>query len=148
MGTNYYLHRKPPCATCGKPDEEPLHIGKSSGGWCFSLHVIPEDGIHDLGDWRREWNQPGSVIMNEYGERVPVSEMDAEITERKWKRNFEGKWWGSPVGFTGLEYASEAAFHRKNHSERGPNGLLRHAIGDYCVGHGEGTWDYIPGDFS
>ena len=41
MGTNYYLHKKPPCEACGH-EPAPLHIGKSSGGWCFSLHVIPE----------------------------------------------------------------------------------------------------------
>jgi hypothetical protein len=26
-------------------------FGKSSGGWTFSLHVYPEDGIKDLADW-------------------------------------------------------------------------------------------------
>lgn len=50
MGTNYYLHTKPDCECCGR-GFEPLHIGKSSGGWCFSLHVMPEDNINTLDDW-------------------------------------------------------------------------------------------------
>jgi hypothetical protein len=37
----------------------------------------------------------------------------------------------------------------KNHAELGPNGLLRSKVDDvHCIGHGEGTYDYIAGDFS
>ena len=46
MGTNYYLHRPRTneCEHCGRADEAPpLHIGKSSSGWCFSLHVRRAD---------------------------------------------------------------------------------------------------------
>jgi hypothetical protein len=35
-----------------------------------------------------------------------------------------------------------------NHAERGPNNLLRHQIGEGCIGHGAGTWDLIEGGFS
>ncbi len=55
MGTNYYLHEKPDCECCGRPFEA-LHIGKSSSGWCFSLHVMPEDMINTLDDWRSKWS--------------------------------------------------------------------------------------------
>lgn len=81
MGTNYYLHPKPPCTACGRPHEA-LHIGKSSSGWCFSLHVMPEDGIASLDDWRRLWSQPEARILDEYGEPVTVDEMERKITER------------------------------------------------------------------
>lgn len=114
MGTNYYLHQKPDCECCGRPFE-PLHIGKSSGGWCFALHVMPDDNINTLDDWRVLWLSPGVYIRNEYGERISVDEMESIITKRKWKHEL----------------------------------MLRHEIdGTHCVGHGEGTWDYISGWFS
>lgn len=113
MGTNYYLHLKPDCKCCGRPFE-PLHIGKSSGGWCFALHVMPDDCINTLDDWRALWSAPSALIRNEYGEVITPVEMERVITERKWH--------GGPV--------------------------KRHSGDMYCVGHGEGTWDYIIGEFS
>lgn len=142
MGTNYYLHQKPDCECCGR-SYEPLHIGKSSGGWCFSLHVMPEDGIHTLDDWRALWSAPGAYIRNEYGERVSSEELERIITERRNDRGWDDRQWSI------MGYGSEANFHLYNHSERGPFGLLRHKIdGRHCIGHGEGTWDYIVGEFS
>lgn len=115
MGTNYYLHTEPPCECCGKPRGEELHIGKSSGGWCFSLHVIPDDSINTLDDWRHLFSKPGSYIRNEYGERVTVDQMLKTITERSWRGEFP----------------------------------QRHELdGRHCIGHGDGTWDYITGEFS
>lgn len=84
MGTNYYLHTKPDCECCGR-DFPPMHIGKSSGGWCFSLHVMPEDNINTLEDWRELWRQPESFIRNEYSEKVPIEEMEKIITNRSYR---------------------------------------------------------------
>jgi len=140
MGTNYYLHDKPDCNCCGRPFEA-LHIGKSSGGWCFSLHVIPGDNINTLDDWRALWSKPGAFIRDEYGEQITAQQMNKIITERGREFNWaRPNWWG--------HYQSEAQFHGMNHSERGPKGLLRYRIGAHCIGHGEGTWDYIKGEFS
>lgn len=137
MGTNYYLHRNA-CPHCGRGDE-PLHIGKSSGGWCFTLHVDPEIPVGDLSDWRALWAT--GVIKDEYGAVVTVAEMEATITERI-GRPFDAQDWS----VTG--YQNEAQFHKLNNSERGPNGLLRHQIGQYCLKHGDGTWDCCSGEFS
>ena len=66
MGTNYYLHEPPTnkCEHCGRQDEkEPLHIGKSSVGWVFALHIIPEMGIEDLEDWIPLFNSGASMTM-------------------------------------------------------------------------------------
>jgi hypothetical protein len=140
MGTNYYLHQKPDCECCGRA-YEPLHIGKSSVGWVFALHVIPEDGIRTLDDWRRLWSAPGSYIRDEYGNRLPPDEMLRRITERQNPRGWDdGPRWAC--------YGSETESHEVNHSQRGPNGLLRRGIGRYCIGHGDGTWDYMVGEFS
>lgn len=87
MGTNYYLHTKPDCKCCGRPFEA-LHIGKSSAGWCFALHVFPEEGINTLQEWRELWSKSGSFIRDEYGQDISVSEIERLITERRWKGKF------------------------------------------------------------
>lgn len=138
MGTNYYLHEKPACESCGR-GYEAKHIGKSSAGWCFSLHVIPEDGINDIDDWERLWSAPGAYIEDEYGARVSAEEIRIVIMARARKED----WDKAPFG-----YPSWEDFHRDNHSEPGPVGLLRHQLGRYCLKHGAGTWDCIPGEFS
>lgn len=133
MGTNYYFTpaHAGPCEHCGRSDAtEVLHIGKSSAGWVFALHVIPENGIHDLEDWVRLF--PTGRIRDEYGQDVTAEEMVDTITKRAGR------------GFA----RCDAAFHRDNFSEEGPNGLLRHRINQYCTKHGAGTWDCMPGEFS
>lgn len=78
MGTNYYLHELPGSAKYPRN----LHIGKSSGGWAFALHVIPEDDINSLDDWRNLWNGPWTCIKNEYGDKVSPKELEVIITKR------------------------------------------------------------------
>lgn len=141
MGTNYYLHTKPcPCCGVTKP---PIHIGKSSGGWVFALHISPNDGINTLDDWRKEWAKPNIEIRDEYDGVILPEEMEKCITDRRWRNQFDNFDWTM-----GGAYKDEADFHAKNGSERGPNNLLRYKIGMWCKGHGEGTWDYVLGDFS
>ena len=126
MGTNYYA-RLDTCPHCGHPREE-LHIGKSSYGWCFALHVYPERGIHDLPDWEALWKKPTTAIFNGYNESLTAQEMLAEVTERV---------------YTGRVPASEE-YLRENCATRGPNNLLR----DVRARPGTGTWDCCEGDFS
>ena len=104
MGTNYYLHEKPSCDECGRPYDA-LHIGKSSGGWCFSLHVIPDEGLNSLDDWRERWSRPGRHIASEYGDDVPIAEMEDIICNRSWERT------DSP---------RDPEFLRRNEAELGP----------------------------
>jgi hypothetical protein len=134
MGTNYYLHEpeENACAHCGRSDKgRVLHIGKSSGGWCFSLHVIPDAGINTLDDWRALWSR--GEIRNECGDTVKPEYMEDTITSRGARRG--------PEDIT-------QSWLRNNGAEIGPRGLARHQIGSHCIGHGEGTWDYILGEFS
>jgi len=133
MGTNYYWYPSPPCKECGR-EYDPKHIGKSSGGWCFSLHVIPDENINDLLDWEKLWGIPRSEIKDEYGKIFSASEMLSIIKERKWGKR------GSDNG---------NKWYLENHAEHGPNGLARSSIdGRHCIGHGEGTWDLVIGEFS
>jgi len=130
MSTNYYLQNKP-CSHCGIVDSKSiLHIGKSSRGWCFGLHVMPECGICSLDDWRLLFQEPSREIVDEYGRRIGVDQMLSIVTERSWRRPPEFQW---DCGA---------------YAEPGPNGLYRHKIiPDWCIGHGEGTWDCIVGEF-
>ena len=130
MGTNYYWHKKPPCECCGRP-YEPLHIGKSSSGWVFTLHIIPEEGINDLPDLEKLWSIPDSKIKNEYGDEILPNEMQNIITNRY--RD---------------DAPSERFDYKANHAEPGPNNLVRYKLDRYCIKHGAGTWDCVVGDFS
>ena len=132
MGTNYYF-REAVCPTCGRSDD--LHIGKSSCGWCFSLHVYPEKGINDLPDWQKLWDKPGSEIVDEYGSSIGTGQMIQYITERgfPWK----------------IFNEHETGWCLANHAIPGPNGLARHALEEgRFIGHGAGTWDLEIGEFS
>ena len=136
MGTNYYWIRETNiCNHCGRRDEERLHIGKSSAGWYFHLHIIKEESINNLDDWTKKFYIPGSKIKDEYGFVTTPGELLTIISERK----------GIP--FKSKE--EEEEFHKYNGSEDGQNNLVRSTIdGVNCVGHGEGPWDYVTGEFS
>ena len=104
-----------------------MHIGKSSGGCVFSLHVYPEQGINTLEDWLPLLDT--GVIIDEYGEGYSKNDLLRVITNRLWLA---------------------AYLHDPGpDAEHGPNGLLRNRVdGIYCIGHGPGTYDYIVGEFS
>lgn len=74
MGTNYYARYDNcdcNCPNCGLKDIE-YHIGKSSAGWAFSLHVDPTDGVHDLEDILTLIVKTNATIYNEYEEMVSM----------------------------------------------------------------------------
>ena len=135
LGTNYYAAKavKPPCDQCGRFDEDDrLHIGKSSAGWCFGLQVIPERGLNSLADWKQHLSAIGIIIEDEYGNRVSLKEMISIIAERHRP---------DPPDWDQERYAANSA-------EPGPNNMIRRSLGQYCVGHGDGSFDYILGYFS
>lgn len=148
MGTNYYLHiPEKNCPMCGHNESTVLHIGKSSGGWCFALHIIPERGLKNLNDWRDLWEQHG-IVKDEYGNHVSAEKLERIITERTWgpKDGQEGQ-----TEWRLLHPKPDESFLAANYAERGPRGLVRAKIdGVHCVGHADnaGTWDYIQGEFN
>jgi len=136
MGTNYYWYRAETnkCEHYGRSDKsEPVHIGKSSSGWCFSLHVSSDSQFppSTFDDWKDLFYWEDSYIEDEYGHKVSAEIMISIITERKHKDR------------------GDSFDYERNHAEPGPNNLVRYKIdGSHCIGHGDGTWDYITGDFS
>lgn len=145
MGTNYYaeVEKTSTCECCGAhKNVTELHVGKSSAGWCFSMHVHPEHGINNFNDWVVILKN--ATIRDEYHDSISFDRMIDIITKREGHRSFDNWSYDSRI----FPYRDEQDFHNRNQSERGPNNLLRHRIGDFCVGHGEGTYDYIARDFS
>jgi len=134
MGTHYYaiVKESPVCdkvkSDCPKIEKR-LHIGKSSGGWCFALRVYPERGLVSLASWKNFFKR--HKLFDEYGRLVHADEMVNIITDR----SFDGQWADKDLA--------------ENHAERGPNNLARSRVDGYrCVGNGLGTWDYFLGEFS
>lgn len=79
MGTNFYHVEQPPCECC-KREYPSRHIGKSSMGWAFALHVYPDDGINSLDDW--EQRLKSGAIFDEYGARISRDEMIERVVNR------------------------------------------------------------------
>ena len=131
MGTNYYWQEpaSDPCESCGRFDvARELHIGKSSDGWCFALHVDPENGPRNFAEWEDRWRE--GKIVDECGSPLTPEAMRAIIAERSSATYPSGAWLS------------------ENNAQRGPAGLVRSRLGGHCVGHGSGTWDLITGEFS
>jgi hypothetical protein len=98
-----------------------IHIGKSSGGWCFSLHVYPVFGLHTLTDWKNFAARlvgEGWRVEDEYGTEHTLADLWRVVEREGWNRDD-----GRP--------------------------FLRHYVdGVHCIGHGDGHYDYSIGDFS
>jgi hypothetical protein len=145
MGTNYYMkkgqyvpeadydHPLSGLIREGTGRPAAIHIGKSSYGWCFSLHVMPQYGIHDLTDWRAfavRLLGEGWRIEDEYGEAFTAEELWRVVERADWERQ----------EVTNCDQLKLPAAVRP---------LQRHDVdGDHCIGNGEGFYDYIVGEFS
>lgn len=124
MGTNYYAR-----VNLGGPVLR-VHIGKSSRGWCFGLHVTDE--ITSLDDWRAVFAQPLVSIVDEYDEIIPASAMLDIITKR-----------------TGRTMPLDAEWLHRNHAALGPNNLARHTYkATLPPNPATDTYDLCTGDFS
>ena len=151
MGTNYYYetYEAPPCKHCGRYDlHERLHIGKSSMGWVFTMHIHPNENIHTLDGWVRYMDLNPGTIKCEDNQVLSREELLKVITERSrpepvTEKSINSVHWG---------YESLKDYYRKNYAEPGPKNLMRHSmkLDKNCVGHAEneGTWSYFIGEFS
>jgi hypothetical protein len=159
MGTNYYLatlneeyDAKCPIKRKTEARYNMTHLGKSSGGWTFALHVYPERSIYTLDCWVREMQEYDSkdslLIFDEYYQTHTLQEFLNVVRDRHsdetWdemeKRIKESKFYN--------DYTNLDSFLARNHAVRGPNFLLRRKLDDYhCISYGEGTWDHVIGEF-
>ena len=134
MGTNYYVKNSL------NPETDFLHIGKSSGGWFFMLHVVPEMGLNDLPDWVNYFE--GREILDSGGNRIFTDEMVNIISKRSGDvvtpepGNFSRY-----DGFASMLQRNGAIYVKDKR-------LIRRKFIAPCVGHGAGTWDLVIGNFS
>lgn len=130
MSTNYYIKEK---SMLGEKFDHLIHIGLSSYGWCFQLHVIPEKGINNLDDWKKIFkliDNNKSHIVDEYDRKISYNEMIRIIENRN------------------IDNSNQISSCKKNNAEYELNNLKRSTLDSRCIGHGNGTYDYIVGDFS
>lgn len=136
MGTNYFLHSQQ-CPHCGVERKDKMHLGKSSAGWCFSLHVYPE---LELNNWFDMWEyisfcteEEGYEIKDEYGDAIDSDLFFIIVWDRHSKQPHDAEWL------------------RKNYAKPGPFGLARHIVdGKHCIGNAglNAPIDYFIGEFS
>lgn len=79
MGTNYYVVEDV-CPHCNRGADK-IHIGKSSGGWPFTVHVIPENGINSWQDWHTFLKDKN--IQDEYGRNVSLDELNELVVSKR-----------------------------------------------------------------
>lgn len=144
MGTNYYLEFRRPVgwhftdeqldleADHAQADPVSLHIGKSSVGWVFGLHVIPALGIGSLSSWITRITEAmvrhEGRIVNEYGNPIDFGTLMDIICLGKGHRELTPEWLRENGAYT-------------NHSARG---LARRNTAK----PGPGAWDLCSGRFS
>ncbi len=142
MGTNYYAH----AITDDGPTR--LHVGKSSLGWCFALHVHPEHNINGLDDWRAVMGRPSTEIVDEYGDNHTPAEMLATITERSWPGQQSADLVAVLADY-GIPKLRDDRWWADNHAVPGPNGLARHTHDAALPPNpATDTYDLCRGDFS
>jgi len=151
MGTNHYLvypeQVDVECRCCGhvKTEHKKLHLGKSSCGWVYSLHIYPHDKdfpISSLDDMLSKISdvvEKGGWIENEYEEK---------LTKDEWLKIVKDCSHPIPIEEREKIAGSKWQYHARYKNPHGPNNLYRHHIDGFCIGYGEGTWDLFVGDFS
>jgi hypothetical protein len=134
MGTNYYVKEEiqEECPVCHHREvTNEIHIGKSSAGWCFALHAIPELGLNNWHNWLVFLQD--KKIKDEYGNDISLKEFKSIVLDRA----YSARSW--------VAYNSWEKFHQFNRSIQGPNGLIRSA--DNVGNGGHEPWDMIEGEF-
>lgn len=116
MGNNYYLHRDV-CSLC-KRGSDILHIGKSSYGWLFSLHVEDPNPVDPTPSTLEEWikllSDPQNVIKDEYDIEVSLEEFLKIIKDRKSIPDPKPSFTTSNKDYDTLLFEEKFAYIRKN----------------------------------
>ena len=163
MGTNYYwlrpneAYEEHEISRLVQPKYEMVHIGRSSAGWCFKLHVYPNGynglDINSWAQWKRLFKDLGDdlILVNEYYEKIDLDYLKTVVEDRSSSQDWEtfdkelreGKY----KFYRDIKNLDE--FLRRNSAIKGPNNLMRSKIDNrHCIGHADGPWDYMVGEFS
>ena len=141
MGTNYYIRQKE-CQHCHhRPDD--IHIGKSSAGWVFALHV--DDQFKCLDDYINYVKDNDLKIHNEYDEEIDVDSFKSICLDRGMSITIE-----QSTNCHNHLYKTTLTVQQyldRNHAVEGPRNLLRSKIDGHCIGY-DGDIDLIQSDFS
>lgn len=128
MSTNFYFRDSEAIASGNPWVVEGFHIGKSSVGWAFQLHVfeVCREGrvvlsIQSLDDWylfieKCQMESARYQIFDEYGVKYSLEDLLRVIQNRIMLN-------GAAVRHSDID-------------------------GLHCVGRGDGTWDLVKGEFS
>lgn len=118
-------------------DKFRYHIGKSSFGWTFSLHIKPPfiNGIKEI----ERFLSLQSVHVEDQNKNILTKD---EMLSIIYNRIGEDKWWN--------EITQEWLDQRD--AIKDPRNLVRFKVGDIdvhvkCIGYEDGPWDLIVGDF-
>jgi hypothetical protein len=87
MGCNFYSVKTESyqCDKCSAIHEgERYHIGKSSGGWAFTLHVSPSDNIYNYEDVMKIVDN-SLYILDEYDRVITKEALIDTMLNRTWK---------------------------------------------------------------
>lgn len=114
MGTNFYWHKEGErCPTCGRHDDEELHIGKSSVGWEFSFRGYPELGLTSWAAWKNKLQEDGGKIVSEYGNALSLEEFRKKVEDRQHPSGLRNSVHTDP---TGWKDAFGYGFHEREFS--------------------------------
>lgn len=85
MGTNFYLEL--PESTAKHFESNPIHIGKSSAGWVFTLNAKQTKATASVLVCLDTWEKwvpylKMGVIVDEYGSKVTYEEFVFRVTEK------------------------------------------------------------------
>lgn len=133
-------------------------IGEHNSGWCFGLHVYPDQHIKTLNDWIEIFNlldvkNESIVYVEDNGNEINECRIDIYNLKSVIKDGYSlesPKKIFNDCKFIKSFYRDYEDFLNRNNLIEGPNNLLRRRIdGNYCIGHGEGNFafDYINGNF-
>lgn len=136
-----------------------IHIGKSSCGWHFALCIYPNNGINDIYDWKKLFENPENIIEDEYHCIITAEEMFSTITDRAasgWGKWTQAEWEQQMVDSEndfithfndGKKLRSYDELLRQNNAVRGIHGLWAHKPNSYTT-YSDGTYDYINAEYN
>lgn len=75
MSTNFYAHPR----NTKFWGTDPIHIGKSSGGWSFLWHAIPSAGLTSVEAWVDLLLSASTRITDEYGRKYSFFQFIGEV---------------------------------------------------------------------